>query len=111
MSASTCEKSGWAVAATRGFSSRPRRGCPRPPGGPGWRNLGCEVEHQTAPQRAETDQAARLNEEARVGADRGGPGFLVTRVLHRPYDLEAPILGVGALIAQALEGDPHLHLV
>src|SRR5438445_304941 len=56
-------------------------------------------------------QAGRLDEKARVGADRGGPGFFVARVLHRPHDLEAPVLGVGALIAQALERDPHLHLV
>src|SRR5206468_9096523 len=73
--------------------------------------LGREVEHQAAPQVAETDQATRLNEKARVGADRGGPSLLVPRVLHGAQDLDAPILGVGALIAETLEGNPHLHLV
>src|SRR5207245_9466146 len=33
------------------------------------------------------------------------------RVLHGAQDLDAPILGVGALIAETLEGNPHLHLV
>src|SRR5205085_447293 len=33
------------------------------------------------------------------------------RVLHRAHDLDAPILRVGALVAQALEGNPYFHLV
>src|SRR2546422_5687770 len=73
--------------------------------------LGREVEHEAAPQVAEADQATRLNEKARVGADRGGPGLLVPRVLHGAQDLDGPILGVGALIAETLEGNPHLPLV
>src|SRR5207248_1695345 len=70
------------------------------------RELGREVEHQAAPQGRQADQTARLNEKARIGAHRRGPGFLVARMLHRAYDLNAPILWVGALVAQALEGNP-----
>src|SRR5204862_905812 len=73
--------------------------------------LGREVEHETPPQGAQADQAARLYEKARVGAHRWGPGLLVARVLYRAQHLDAPVLRVGALVAQALEGDPHLHLV
>src|SRR5207247_8718714 len=73
--------------------------------------LRCEVEHQATPQVAEADQATRLNEKARVGADRGRPGLLVPRVLYGAQDLNPPILWVGALIAETLEGNPHLHLV
>ena len=70
-----------------------------------------DIEHQTAPQLGEPDGAARLDQEARVGAHGGGPGVLVARVLDDAHDLQAPILRVGALVAEALEGDAHLDLV
>src|SRR5207245_4847902 len=70
-----------------------------------------EVEYHAALQRREADEAARLNKETGVGTHRRGPRLLVARVLHHARDLEAPVLWVGALVAQALQGNPHLDLV
>jgi len=75
------------------------------------RELGSEVEHDAALQPREADEAARLDEETGVGAHRRGPRLLVPRVLHDAHDLEAPVLRVGALVAEALQGNSHLDFV
>ena len=75
------------------------------------RELGVHVHDQTAPQPGEPAQAARLDQVARAGAHGGRPVVLVPGVLGDPDDLEAPVLRVGALIADALERDADLDLI
>ena len=61
-------------------------------------------------QVGEPHDLPRLNEEAGVGAHRGRPGVFIAAVLGDALDLQPPILRIGALVAQALEGDAHLDL-
>ena len=61
-------------------------------------------------QVAEPHERARLNEKAGAGAHGGRPGVLVPVVLGDALDLQPPVLRIGALVAQALEGDADLDL-
>ena len=75
------------------------------------RELGIQVEHQAAVQVGEPGELARLDQEARAGAHHRRPGVLVAGVLGDPHHLQPPVLRIGALVADALEGNPDLDLV
>ena len=70
-----------------------------------------DVHDQAAAQAGERLQRARLDEKARAGADHGRPGVFIAGMLRRADDLDTPVLGRAALIAEALEGNPHFDFV
>ena len=77
------------------------------PGG----ELRTDVHDQPAAQITEIFHRTRLDEETGAGAHHGRPGVLVTRVLRRADELNAPILRRAALVAKALERNPYLDFV
>ncbi len=77
----------------------------------GARRLGRHVEHEPAVQVGESGERPALGEEGRLRLEHPRPGQLMTRGLHHPDDVEAPVLRITRLVAQGLERDPHLDLV
>ena len=62
-------------------------------------------------QVGEPGQRPALREERGLGLEHAGPGVLCPVACTSPDDVDAPVLRVPRLVAQRLEGDPHLHLV
>ena len=59
----------------------------------------------------ESDETSRLPDERRIGPQGGEPGVFESGVLHLADDVDAPILRLRGLIAEALERNPDLHFV
>src|SRR6185369_7125850 len=77
------------------------------PSGDGRRQL----QDQSTLEIMECFQGSRLTEETRVAPFRRRPAVLEAAVLHPAQHIDPPCLVALVLVAQALEGDPDLHLV